>query len=174
MDRSITSKNISHLNAAFNMGWKWNISVSVLAGLLLAAACKKDDNDKNGSFSTTPEIALVSASPLEVIEFQDSVIVIISFRDGDGDLGRQNPDNESLYIMDSRMENPERYHLPPIIPDDAKLKTQGTIRIFVPTLFLTGSGNQEPTVLSIKVQDQAGHWSNEIQTPQILVKRKEP
>lgn len=143
------------------------LSIVICAFLLLS--CKKDRKAEKEGYFEVPSIELVSVNTTQMVEFQDSLIIMVSFKDLNGDLGRQNPDDNSLYIKDLRLPNADYYHIPPITPEDLEFKTRGTIRIVVPTLFLLGNGGDETTVLTIKVKDQADHWSNEISTPTITI-----
>ncbi len=133
------------------------------------SSCKKETADEREGYTEEPVIELVSLNTTTVKQFQDSVIVTIRFKDGNGDLGRQNPDENSLYIKDRRLPNADYYHIPPITPTDVKFKTRGTIRVVVPTLFLLGNGGNETTDIQIKVKDMADNWSNEISTGTITI-----
>lgn len=138
----------------------------LLALVLLNAACQKEGENV---LSFTPFIELESVNSEIIKEFEDSVIIFVNFEDGDGDLGRQDPDSNSLYIKDSRLPNAEYYHIPPITPDDENLQTIGKFRIFIPTLFILGSGNTENVTINIRVKDQSGKWSNEIASPEFTI-----
>lgn len=138
----------------------------LLALATLSAACQKEGENV---LSFTPFIELESVNKEIIKEFEDSVIIYVNFEDGDGDLGRQDPDSNSLYIKDSRLANAEYYHIPPITPEDENLQTIGKFRIFIPTLFILGSGNTENVTISVRVKDQSGKWSNEITTPQFTI-----
>jgi hypothetical protein len=140
--------------------------VPILVGLFFLLACKKD----KPASEITPVITIESISTTNVTEFKDSIIIILSYEDSDGDLGRQDPDNNSLWIKDDRVPAGETYHLPPIVSETDNY-TKGTIRVFIPSLFLFGNGNQEKTKLTLRIQDQGGHWSDEVVTPIITVNR---
>lgn len=140
----------------------------VIASALLFA-CKKEGYE---DLPTEPEIAIVSIHPGDtVLEFVDSVVVTISFQDGDGNLGRVDPEENSLYIKDERLPVEEYYHVPPIIPSTVNaLKTRGHMRVFIPSLFILGKDEDfETTRIAIKVRDQEGNWSNEVLTPRFVI-----
>ncbi len=138
---------------------------------VLGFSCKKNTLEKEG-YTEVPQIELVSVNTQSVKQFQDSVIITISFKDLNGDLGEQDPDNNSLYILDGRLQAADYYHIPPITPEDLEFKTRGRIRIKKPTLFLFGTnGGDEKTRLTIKVKDRAGNWSNEVTTNEITIKQ---
>jgi len=142
----------------------------LLLMLILVTSCKKKSLEKEG-YTEVPQIELKSLSTQSVHQFKDSVIIVISYKDLNGDLGEQNPDNNSLYILDSRLAAADYYHIPPITPEDLEFKTRGSIRIKKPTLFLFGDGGDEKTRLTIKVMDRAGNWSNEVTTEEITIKQ---
>lgn len=132
--------------------------------LVLFATCKKDKK-----LPPEPTIELVSVTPSTVVQFKDSVEVTIKYTDNDGDLGDDSPDEYSLQVKDSRLANPDYYHIPPLAPSGSELKIEGQLKIKLNTLFLLGNGNEEFSTLTIKLKDRAGHWSNEISTPSIAI-----
>ena len=140
---------------------------SLLVISVLVASCKKEEEEKLPS--SPPTIELVSVTPTEVLQFKDSVIVTISYKDDNGDIGDELPDDYSMRVKDSRLSDPDWYHIQPLAPIGSELKFEGEIRIKINTLFILGNGSQELSNLSIKLKDRAGHWSNEITTPVITI-----
>jgi hypothetical protein len=140
----------------------------ILLVALSAWSCSKKQAEKDG-YTDVPNLELVSISSNYMVQFKDSLIITVRYKDLNGDLGRQNPDDNALYIKDLRLPNADYYHVPPLTPDNLQFKTTGTFRIVVPSLFLLGNGGEEKTKLFVKVMDAAGHWSNEIATPEILI-----
>ncbi len=67
---------------------------SLLMLICLVFSCKK----KEDAVSNTPLLSIVSVTPTLVKQFKDSIIVIASYTDGNGDLGRQDPDANALSI----------------------------------------------------------------------------
>jgi hypothetical protein len=145
--------------------------VFILIATLCLVSCKKEEIKVQGDYSEIPSIEFKSINTETIKEFQDSVIIVIGYKDLNGDIGQLDPDNNSLYIKDRRLPAADYYHIPPVTPEDVEFKTRGTIRIVVPTLFLLGNGGNETTVLQIKIKDQAGHWSNELSTPELTITR---
>lgn len=132
--------------------------------LLVFIACKKDKK-----LPPEPVIELVSVTPEIVEQFKDSVEVLIKYKDNNGDIGDVSPDVYSLQVKDSRLANPDWYHIPPLAPTDVELKIEGQLKVKLNTLFLLGNGNQEFSTLTIKLKDRAGNWSNEINTSPIAI-----
>ncbi len=128
-------------------------------------SCKK----KSADLPPEPTIELVSVSPSNLMQFRDSVVVTLKYKDNQGDLGTVSPDEYTLQVKDSRLVNPDWYHIQPLTPPEQELKIEGTLSIRLNTMFLLGNGTQEFSTLSIKLQDRAGNWSNEIITPPITI-----
>jgi len=135
----------------------------VFAMMLSVYACKKE------TIAPEPEIAFVSASPLVVTQFKDSIEVVISYKDNTGDIGDESANEFSLAVKDSRLAHPDFYHIQPLTPDNKKLKIEGELKIKINTMFLLGTGTTETTILTIKLKDREGNWSNEIKTPVITI-----
>lgn len=131
--------------------------------MLLLPGCKKDEVNK------IPEITLLSIGPTNVEEFVDEVTLRFSYNDGDGDIGSFDPDERTLRVKDSRLENPDWYHIPPMAPEGSSPQIQGELEITLNPLFLLGNGSQESVTFSITLFDRAGNLSNELVSPVILV-----
>ena len=131
---------------------------------LLVFSCKKDK-----PMPREPVIELVSVGPTNIVQFKDSIEVVLKYYDNDGDLGDYLPDENSLMVKDSRLTLPDWYHIPPLAPPDIELKIEGLLKIKINTMFLLGNGNQEFPTLSIKLKDRSGNWSNEIITSTITI-----
>lgn len=132
--------------------------------ILLFIACKKKKE-----LPPEPAIELVSVSPTNVEQFRDSVEVTVKYTDNNGDIGDSSPDIYSLQVKDSRLANPDWYHIQPLAPPDQELKIEGTIKIKLNSMFLLGNGNEEYSTLTIKLKDRAGNWSNTIATSPIAI-----
>tara|TARA_Y100000766_G_C18357639_1_gene342593 strand:+ start:83 stop:526 length:444 start_codon:yes stop_codon:yes gene_type:complete len=137
----------------------------ILLCFVLITSCKKEDNTPK-----IPEISLVSISPTTLVQFEEPVNIVIGYKDLDGDLGFENPDSFALQIKDNRLEDPDWYHVPPLSPIGSNLSIQGELDIQISSLFLLGNGSEEQTSFTIKMVDRAGNWSQEIMTPQLIIK----
>jgi hypothetical protein len=136
--------------------------------LIVFNACSKDNKAQSA-----PQIKLISVSATEITEFTDSLSIQIEYTDNDGDIGETNPDNNVLYIKDRRLSEPDYYFVKPLAPPGSAIKITGVIDVKMKNTFLLGTGNSEPTQFDIKLKDQAGHWSNTISTPVILINKKQ-
>lgn len=139
-----------------------------LACFLFFAACQKEEDQRD----VVPAIKLLDVNRTEVLQFFDTLEVLLFYEDGDGDLGNPDPDIPSLIVKDARLERPDSFHVPPLAPVGAQIPIQGELRVRLPHLFLLGNGSSETTNYRIRMVDRAGNESNEIQTPNIRINRQ--
>lgn len=130
----------------------------------MLAGCKKDDVKLS-----PPEIELVAAYPLDVVQFGERVRVRFSYKDADGDLGFPDPDSYALEVKEARLDTPDWYHIPPMAPEGVQVPIQGELEVELDALFLLGNGEVETTSYSMRIRDRAGQWSNTITTPIITI-----
>jgi hypothetical protein len=118
--------------------------------------------------------------------YQDSLFVMFSFTDGDGDLGYPETDpTASVFIRDSRDSFPKpALQLPYVEPQGANNGISGEITVKLPTtccIYTSPNGIKfacdDATQIAfdsffyyIKIRDRAGHESNEIRTAVIRLK----
>jgi len=144
----------------------------ILLGLsLLAYAC-----DSDIGFGDNPEIEFVDIQPRRAVQFRDSIIITISFRDGDGDLGIDDNAVKSLFVIDNRPwipenQNEQAFNLPFLTPDTKNPAIQGNITFQLqPTVIRPGSGlTEEPTTFDIYIVDRSDNESNHITTDTIMI-----
>ena len=129
-------------------------------------SCKKDE-----PYSTTPEIEFISLTPSSTPEFSQNVTLKISYKDGDGDIGYEDPDAYSLFIKDARLPQADEYHVQPLTPPDQAIQIEGELSINLAGLFVLGSDSTESTKFTVKLRDRAGNWSNEVVTSNITIKK---
>lgn len=135
-------------------------------GAILLSACKKDDEDVN-----TPVISNLKIEPDTVVEFIDTVIISFDYVDANGDLGEPDPNVNTVSVKDSRLENADWYHLPPLAPQDEDLPIQGTLQIKLNNLFIIGNADMETLNLTVQIQDREGNISNELFSHDVIVVR---
>lgn len=121
--------------------------------------------------SDKPSITYTAVRPINVKEFKDSVVISIKYKDGNGDLGDENPDELNIYVKDNRLDKADFYHLHSLAPPNTNLAIEGTLNIRLKNTFLIGSGNSESTSYEVKIRDRAGNWSNSITTEFITIVR---
>jgi len=131
---------------------------------VLHASCKKKSVD-----NPVPEIRLVNVNLLEVQQFVDSLILTVEYKDEDGDLGSTNPDYNTAFVRDTRLQNTDEYFLTPLTPSNDNLPLIGELKLLVKSTFLLSNDESEETIFEIQIQDRAGNKSNLIRTPIITI-----
>ncbi|GDX51363.1 hypothetical protein LBMAG27_04100 [Bacteroidota bacterium] len=143
------------------------IAISVLAFSFLYSCLKPPQ------FSETPLIEFVSINSTQVQQMVDSIQMIISFKDGDGDLGSLESDTSTnCFITDHRSGKPDytyNYKIPFVTPKGTTKDISGTIAINLPGITCIPFHTTDSVTYKIVIMDRAGHKSNEIQTPVIVV-----
>lgn len=127
----------------------------IIGSILSLVAC-----DKEIEFNEVPEIKLLKFGPASVKEFQDSVEFVISYIDGDGDLGENNAEVKNLTLIDTRIGVHYYYRIQELVPNGDKVPIEGTLSFEIPTVYKTDSSEFETVFYEIYVVDRAGHKSN--------------
>lgn len=138
--------------------------IPVLFVFITIAACKKKDEDP-----VAPVIEFKGISVSTVEQFDNNPVITFTYEDYQGDLGETDPDNYSIRVKDSRLNGYDWYHVPPMTPDLKELHIKGSYSLELNSLFLLGSGDEETASFSVQIRDRAGHWSNIITTPNVVV-----
>jgi hypothetical protein len=116
-----------------------------------------------------PEIAFESVMPNVVTEYQDSLYFTISYRDGDGDLGQNNTDDNNLFIQDSRNQVIYGFRIQQLAPDNAEISIQGNINVTLANTAIINGGASESVSYTIWVVDRAGNESNRVNSSTVTV-----
>lgn len=150
--------------------------------LLFVASCTNAPE-----FDIAPEIGFVSISKSTMVQDlnpTDSLFLIISFKDGDGDLGTDvNSTMKNIFLIDSRSNViAERYKIPPIPAVGKQKGIEGEITLKVFTTCCRFDDIEEfeqcdapPDIPSdelyyeIYMIDDAGNESNRVQTSVITL-----
>jgi len=133
--------------------------------ICLIISCSKDDE-------SLFVITLIDTTPINIVEFEENIMVKITYCHNDGYVGFYNPDSLSLEIKDSRLSNADYYHLIPVNPPDEFLSLQGEVLIEIDSPFILGNGNSESLTYTIRIQDRELNWSNSVTTPLITVTKQ--
>lgn len=123
-------------------------------------------------FPNEPEITLVGLSHDTIRQYQDALIIRIGYKDGDGDVGFEDPETYALFVRDIRLAEFDGFYIGPIAPPGSSVPIQGELTIEFPSLFLFGNGAIEQTRFEIKMIDRAGHESNLIETDFVSIVRE--
>lgn len=143
------------------------LCVVVLFSWIFFASCKKEEIQSN----PVPFLKIESVTPTTITQFLDSVVVVLTYDDGDGDLGFDHPDSSALEVLDSRLPYPDYYFVKPLAPVGETLHIRGTLRLELTSPFLLGNGGDEIIQYSIRIKDRSGNWSNTVITPDITVQQ---
>ena len=133
-----------------------------IACCLFIFGCSKD----KPVYSETPEITFVSVSSTNV-NSSDPLTFIISYQDGDGDLGENSPDAHNLYLTDNRIGTAYQYRISQLAPNSSVI-IKGQLSIILENAGLLGAA-PENVVYSVYVVDRAGHSSNTVTSPTVTV-----
>jgi hypothetical protein len=140
--------------------------ISLFLPVAMLWGCKKDN--KAGA---APTISFISVSSVDLKEYKDSLTILISYSDADGDIGQDDPDINDLKVKDRRLSEADYYFVKPLAPPNSSIAISGTLAIQIKNTFLLGTGNSEITQFDIQLKDRAGHWSNTVNTPQITISK---
>ena len=157
-------QNIRLLNILLLLSYRMQKVALYFILSCLLICCKKDDDS---SF----RISLQQTIPTTLVEFEENILVKLSYEHPEGYLGFSDPDYLSLEVKDSRLVTPDYYHLIPVNPPNQTLSVTGEVLIEIDAPFLFGNGNSETLTFSIRVEDKNNHWSNKVTTPIITVNK---
>lgn len=142
--------------------------LSALASVvLLATGCKKDpDIDLKDPI---PQVLSVAVSPGTVRAFQDSVVFLVEYRDGDGDLGENTASAKNLFLVDNRIGITETYRIQALAPAGSDIPITGTLRVILPSTGPTNGSSSQSATFTVYLRDRAGHESNRFVTQAITI-----
>jgi len=157
--------------------------------LLLASGCLNPP-----IYLIEPQIEFLSLSRNTVNQL-DSVRVEFSFTDGDGDLGKENPDSTdcnscvfdscystdwNLYLTDLRKGCFDRFMIPYIPSKGSSDAISGKFNLVISGICCLYSDNTgcvpnanvslDTVLYSIQIKDRAGHLSNILDLPPVIVR----
>jgi hypothetical protein len=100
----------------------------------------------------------------------DTLFITFSFTDGDGDLGKSDTDTtRNVFLIDSRLGNAgESFQVKTIPQAGVTNGISGEMTVMLPETFcFPNSAPRDRMTYSIQIVDNAGHYSNIIETPEI-------
>lgn len=140
---------------------------------------------KTPEYPIEPEIKFQSYSVVQPYTIPDTGNIRITFTDGDGDLGKLSNDDSAspsrIYIRDVKYALNKVPQVLPIIPQkgttkaisgsiDIKLAGASGVGLFDGSSCLLYQHPYDTLVFEIYIKDRAGHVSNTITTPPLVVK----
>ena len=129
------------------------------------SSCKKDEN----IISAIPLIEFISVGPSQFIEYQSTLTFTISYRDGDGNLGENNPDVTNLFLTDNRNNVTYKYRVQQLAPEGSSIAIEGKLNIVLNNTGITDNSNSQTFTYSIYLVDRAGNTSNTVTTSAVTV-----
>lgn len=154
-------------NICLSSCWiRWSF---LLLFIFVFSACSDDDGPV---LDVVPKIELLGISSDTIVEFDDVLVISIQYSDGDGDIGFEDPDINSIFVRDARLEEYDGFYIGPVAPPDQEIPVTGTLNIEFPALFLFGTGASENTRFYVYLVDRAGNESNEVITPTVTIIRE--
>lgn len=136
----------------------------ILGGL--AFSCKKDEVEP---VSPIPQVLAVAVSPGSVQEFNGEINFIISYTDGDGDLGENNPDAKNLFVIDNRIGLAEEFRIPVLAPEGSGISIEGDLTVTLSGTGITDNSSSQTFNYTVYLIDRAGNESNRFETANITV-----
>ena len=131
--------------------------------VLLFMSCKKES-----PLDEVPEITFIRMFPDTVRANTDSIVVELSYADGDGDIGENNAYVKNLFFTDQRNQLTYGFRVSKIA-EEGTPAIKGTLKVVMPYINLIQSPGPETTSFSIKLVDRAGHSSNLITSSALVI-----
>jgi len=142
-------------------------NIIYLFAIVLLFSCEKEQ-----VISDTPIIEFKSISPTTVQEYSDDIIITISYSDGNGDLGENNPDIHNLFVEDNRNGIVYQFRIPYLAPDNNSIAIEGDFNITINGSGITDTSlSSQQVKYNIYVTDRAGNNSNTITTSTITIQQ---
>ncbi len=118
---------------------------------------------------SNPVLRFVQISPDTVYANEDTLTLWLEYEDAEGDLGEESPEVRTLSIKDSRLPEADYYHVQPLAPIGSTVWIKGTLAVHIPRLFLMSVAETEEAVFTARIQDRAGNWSEDTQSPPVTI-----
>ncbi len=134
--------------------------------LIVLFSCKKGNE-----VSEVPAISFKSISPNTAQEYTEDIIITISYTDGDGDLGENNPDINNLFVEDNRNGIEYKFRIPELSPSGSTINIEGNFNITINGTGITNSSSSQSVNYDIYVKDRAENTSNKVTTSSITIQQ---
>lgn len=136
--------------------------LTYLVFFIFLISCEKDE-------SMSPVIMFQGIFPEIAQEYSDSIVILISYSDSDGDLGENNPNVHNLFVQDNRNDIEYKYRIPELSPSGSVISIQGTFTIKINGTGITDESSSQQVNYDIYVKDRAGNSSNTVSTSSITI-----
>ncbi|MBL7924716.1 MAG: hypothetical protein JNL88_11005 [Bacteroidia bacterium] len=146
------------------------MALMVLTVLMAASSCRQKDDDPFAS--KVPQIELRAVQPQVAVEFSDSIVFRVYYRDNDGDLGENDPDVKNLFLTDNRIGVRYEYRIQQLAPSGSAVPIEGNLNVVLNTVARTDTSlAQETATFSIYVIDRAGNKSNTVTSGPVTIQQ---
>ncbi len=125
--------------------------------------------EKQEIISDIPSIELIETSPINVVELVEPIYFKIFYRDGNGDLGENDPDVYNLILRDPRIDIKYEYRISELVPNSASVPISRILVLSIPNAFITDGSAQQTVNFEIYVKDRAGNKSNTINSGTVTI-----
>lgn len=121
--------------------------------------------------SNIPKITLLETFPSSISSSTDSLTFVVEYFDGDGDLGFDEINEKTIFVVDIRNNEIRSFHLPTIAPQTlGGVAIEGTLNIVLNKITLLDNSNAvETATFSIYIKDREGNSSNREISPEITI-----
>ena len=139
--------------------------------------------DKPPIYDDTPTISWASFSEDTVQQLTGTISFKFDFTDGDGDLGKDNDTTSHIIIVDTRRTPNDTlfYQIPTIEHQGVVSGISGQLEVTVSQFCCIHPTNPlilcqpitdyyDPIIYKIRIKDNAGRWSNEIETTPLYIR----
>jgi hypothetical protein len=140
-------------------------AIVILGISFIFSSCKKDKVEP----TNVPKIEFVSISPSTVVEYQDSINIVISYDDYDGDIGANDANVKNLFVTDSRNNVTYEYRISQLSPSGSTIHIKGNLNAIIKNTAITNGSTSQSVSYSVYLKDRAGNQSNVISTSAITI-----
>lgn len=155
--------------------WRLSSSNKSIARVLLSAftlACISascGSGEEPEPISPVPEIEIVSLNKTQLQGPNDTLRIVVSYIDGDGDIGENAHEAKNLFVKDSRLDTARGFRVQQLAPDSAEVSIRGTLTVEMDDIGLVGDGPSETFTLDVYLVDRAGNSSDAVTTEEITI-----
>lgn len=142
---------------------KYYILLAAFAALTFTA-CEKDK-----PLEDTPYIEITSVTPTTAQAYSDTITFTVLYRDGNGDLGENDPNVYNLFLKDGRNQVEYKYRVQQLAPSGSDVPITGNLLVKLAGAPIINGGSSETVTYSMYVVDRAGNKSNVATSPTITV-----
>lgn len=147
-----------------------SILIFSMAFLLTSCGGKTEENDKIAPVSDIPSLSIEKLEPAIINQFE-SISFEIKFTDGNGDIGTEDADDHSLFILDTRDSILYSYHIPPQSPVE-NVTITGVFLVEIDNVILLDQSNTSETIVfDVSIKDRADNYSKIVKSIPVTVNK---